>query len=192
MSREWACAVTKPGTAALPVASITWWASPGHSLIGPTASMTAPRTATKPSSMTRRAGSIVTTRALRMSSVLGIATQSTRTQHVAQSLDRAAERVLGRGGEADDDAIAVRDLLAGQWMAHPRKALQCGTAPPRPCQHRVLAAVGQVQQHVHACGQTADPDIESGERVDEGVASSPVTRAHPADVAGVVVGGNGG
>src|SRR3984893_5439281 len=153
MSREWACALTKPGSAALPVASITWSASPGHSLIGPTASMTAPRTATKPSSMTRRAGSSVTTRALRMSSVLGIATQSTRTQHVAQSLDRAAERMLGRGGEADDDAIAVRDLLAGQRVAHPRKALQCDTRLARPSQHLVLSAVGHGPQHVDVSGR---------------------------------------
>ncbi len=89
--------------------------------------------------------------------------------------------MLGWSGEADDDAVAVGDL--GQWMAHPRQALQRNTGLTRPSQHFVLASLGQSQQHVHTCGQTADPDVESGERVDEDVAPPSVMRTHPSDVA---------
>src|ERR1700738_4627305 len=174
MSREWACALTKPGRAALPDASITWSASRGHSLIGPMASMTAPRTATKPSSMTCRSGFIVTTRALRMSSVSGIATQSTRTQHVAQSGDRRREGVFGGGCETDDDPFGSGCVRACERMAHHRQPVELDTCLARPAQHLVFGAIGQVQQQVDARGQPADADVEARDGIHQLVAASAI------------------
>src|SRR6185503_14049951 len=119
-----------------------------------------------------------------------LASQAAGPQHTAQRLDRASERMLGGGGEADDDAVAVGDLLTGQWMAHPRQALQRDTRLTSPSQHLVLAALGQGQQHVDAGSQTTDANVESGQRVDENVAAPAVTRTHPADVAVVLTAGD--
>src|SRR5689334_16969281 len=45
-------------------------------------------------------------------------------QHATQRIDCWTERVLGGGGEADDDAVAGGSLRTGVWVAHPREALQ--------------------------------------------------------------------
>src|SRR6476661_4465342 len=119
-----------------------------------------------------------------------LASQAAGPQHTAQRLDRAAERMLGGGGEPDNDAVVVGDLLTGQWMAHPRQALQRDTGLTSPSQHLVLTALGQGQQHVDAGGQTTDPNVESGQRVDENVAAPAVTRTHPANVAVVLTAGD--
>ena len=93
------------------------------------------------------------------------------------------ERVLGRCGEADDDAVGCGYVRTGERMAHHRQPAEGDTRLARPPHHLVLGAVGQGQQHVDARGQPADADVKAGEGIDQRVATPPIANPHPADVA---------
>ena len=62
-------------------------------------------------------------------------------QHGQKRINGPPKRMVGGRGEADDDAVRVRNLGARERMTHDRQALQRDSGLPGSSHHRELAQV---------------------------------------------------